>query len=87
MLEIYHLDELMAMLSMKRWLHPSGFIYLLDKTYSKSYLELLTHAQKYICIKEGARTWKKIDGKPKKKKQPWGEPSRSQVEKPNSSHR
>lgn len=52
-LEIYHLDESLAMLAVKRGLHPSWFTYLLDKTYLKSYVELLIHAQKYIHTEEG----------------------------------
>lgn len=42
-LEIYNLDELMAMLAMKRGLHSSQFNFSLDKTYPKSYSELLAH--------------------------------------------
>lgn len=47
-LEIYHLDEDMAMLSMKQGLCPSRFTFSLDKTFYKSYSELLMHIQKYI---------------------------------------
>lgn len=67
MLEIYHLDELVAMLAMKRELHPSQFTYSMDKTYPKFYLELLVHAHKYICIEEGALTRQEADKKLKKK--------------------
>lgn len=51
-LEIYNLDESVAMLAMKRGLRSSRFIYSLDKTYLKSYSKLLIHAQKYIHAKE-----------------------------------
>lgn len=41
-LEIYHLDESMAILAIKRGLCTSCFTYFLDKKHPKSYLELLT---------------------------------------------
>lgn len=66
MMEIYHLDEVVAMPAMKR-LHPSRFIYSLDKTYFMSYLELLTCTQKYIRVEKGALTWCEADGKLKRK--------------------
>lgn len=44
MLEIYNLDESMAMLALKRKLYASYFTYLLDMTFSKSYLKIL------VCV-------------------------------------
>lgn len=51
-LEIYNMDESIAMLALKRGLRSFRFTYSLDKTYPKSYSELLTHAQKYIRVEE-----------------------------------
>lgn len=36
-MEVYHLNKLVAMLTLKRGLHPSHLIYSLDKTLPKSY--------------------------------------------------
>lgn len=52
-IEIYHPGEAMAILAMKQGLHPFEFTFSFDKTFSKSYLELLTCTQKYIHIEEG----------------------------------
>lgn len=41
-LEVYNLNEFVAMLVMKKGLRTSHFTYLLDKTHPKSYLEMLT---------------------------------------------
>lgn len=46
--EVYHLDNSMATLVLKRGLRLSRFSYSLDKKPSNSYVELLSHAQKYI---------------------------------------
>lgn len=43
-LEVYNLDESIAILIMKRGLRTFHFMYLLDKTHLKSYLEVLAHA-------------------------------------------
>lgn len=43
-LEVYHLDEFMAMLAFKRGLCFSRLTYSLDKTPMKSYSEMLTYA-------------------------------------------
>jgi len=45
------------MLVMKRRLRSSWFTYLLDKTYPKSYSDMLICAQKYIHVKEGTLIW------------------------------
>lgn len=66
MWEIYNLDEVEAMLMMKRGLRSSRFTYLLDKTYTKSYLELLNYAKKYICMEKGALGWWEANKKPRK---------------------
>lgn len=55
-LEVYNLDESMAMLGMKRGLRTSCFIYSLEKTHPKSYSEMLACMQKYICMDERALT-------------------------------
>lgn len=45
-LEVYHLNESMAMLALKYKLHPSHLTNSLDKRPAKSYLEMLAHVQK-----------------------------------------
>lgn len=67
-LEIYNLDEPVAMLTIKRCLHSSKFTYFLDKIYPKFYLELLTYTQKYLCMEEVVAIWWETDRKPKKKR-------------------
>lgn len=64
MLEIYHLDESVAMLGLKKGLRTSRFTYSLDKTYPKSYLEMMTRMQN---MDEGALTQQETNGKTKKK--------------------
>lgn len=49
-LEVYNLDEFVAMLAMKRGLKISRFTYFLDKKPSRIYSELLSRAQKYIHV-------------------------------------
>lgn len=71
----------MAILAMKKGLRTFYFTYSLDKKHLKC-SELLTHAQKYIHMEEGDRTWKELDGKPQKK-QTHAEPSRAHVGKSN----
>lgn len=84
-LEIYDLDEHVAMLASKRGLRSSKFTYSIYKTYPRSYLELLTCAQKYIWVEEVVVVQQETDGKPRRKK-PWEDPSNNQVEKPTTSH-
>lgn len=66
-LKIYHLDESMAMLVLKRGLRPSCFTYFLNKTFLKSYSKMLANAQKYILADEAALTRCRIDKKSRKK--------------------
>lgn len=66
-LEIYNLDDCVAILALKRELCTSHFTYSLNKTYPKSYLEMLDPSQKYIRTDEGALTQQKMDEKPRKK--------------------
>lgn len=86
MLDIYHLNEAVAILAMKRGLCPSSFTYSLDKAYPKFYSKLLTCAQKYIRLKEVALSQQEAKERPKKK-QARGGPSGSQPKKLNSSRR
>lgn len=67
MLEVYNLDKSMVMLALKRGHCPSHFTYSLDKTFFKSYSEMLARAQKYIHADEGALTQHEINEKSKKK--------------------
>lgn len=46
MLEVYNLDQSVAMLAMKRGFHTSYFTCSMDKKHSRSYLELLTCVHK-----------------------------------------
>lgn len=57
-LQVYHLDEPMAMLALKRGLHTSHLTNFLDKMPVKSYLEMLAHMQR----DEGALSWHEVDG-------------------------
>lgn len=85
-LEVYHLDESVAMVALKRGLQPSCLTYSLDKAPTKNYLEMLTRAQKCIHGNEGALSQCEADGKLSKKKAR-EEPSGAPSSKPNSSHR
>ena len=53
-LEITDLNEFVAMLALKKGLKQSRFTYSLDKTFPKTYSELLARASKYIREDEGA---------------------------------
>lgn len=84
-LEIYDLDERVAMLALKRGLHSSRFTYSLDKIYQKSYSKLLTRAQKYIWAEEATVVRWEIDRKPRRKK-PREDHSNNPAKKPITSH-
>ena len=62
-LDISRIDESVAILAMKRGLRSSQFTYSLDKTYSRTYSELLTRAQKYIRADEAASVRRESNGK------------------------
>lgn len=66
-LEVYNLNEFVAMLAIKRKLRTSQFTYSLDKKLPRSYLELLSRAKKYIHAKEANHTRRELDGRPRKK--------------------
>lgn len=85
-LEIYNMDEPVAMLALKRELWTSWFTYFLDKKPSKTYLELLAHARKNIRAKVANHTLREFDGGPLKK-QARGEPSEPLEQKAISIHR
>ena len=53
-LEITDLNEVVAMSALKKGLKQSRFTYSLDKTFLKTYPELLARASKYIWVDEGA---------------------------------
>ena len=53
-LEITDLNEVVAMSAFKKGLKQSRFTYSLDKTFPKTYPELLARASKYIRADEGA---------------------------------
>lgn len=66
-LEIYNLNEIVAMLALKKGLRISWFTYFLDKKPPKIYSELLIRAQKYIHADEADRTRRELDGRLLKK--------------------
>ena len=57
-LEVWDLNEDMAISTMKRRLRGSRFIYFLDKTLPRTYAELLERAYKYMRADEGASDWR-----------------------------
>lgn len=85
MLEVYYLDEFVAMLDLKRRLHPSRLTYFMDKTPPKSYSEILAHME-YIDVNEEAFIQHEADKKFRNNKAR-EEPGKAQYSKPNSSHR
>ena len=52
-LEIWDLDESMAIAAIKWGLCSFKFTYSLDKMLLRTYIELFEHAQKYIQVEEG----------------------------------
>lgn len=66
-LEIYYLNKFVAILSIKRGMHPFQFTFLLDKTFPKSYSEFLTCIQKYIHEEEGTLSRQEAKERPQKK--------------------
>ena len=69
-LEIYSLDEPVAMLALKRGLKTSRLTYSLDKKPPRTYSELLLRAHKYIRAEEADRTRRELDGKILQKSSP-----------------
>ena len=69
-LEIYSLDELIAMLALKRELKTSRLTYSLDKKPPRTYSELLLRVHKYIRAEEADRTRRELDGRTLKKPAP-----------------
>ena len=67
-LKVKNLDEVTAIVVMKRGLWNSKFIYFLDKTLLRSYVELLECAQKYIHIKEAVTNQRQFEERGQKKK-------------------
>ena len=67
-LEVKDLNEKMALSIKKRDLRGSRFTYSLDKTLSRTYVELLEHAYKYMHTDERASDRRQIEGKSQKKK-------------------
>lgn len=67
-LEVYHLDNSLAMLVLKWGLPPSRLTYSLDKIPAKSYLEVLADAKKYIHADKGALSRCEARGKLSHKK-------------------
>lgn len=55
-MNVYNLDEFVAMLVMKRGLCFSLFTYSLDKKSSRSYSKLLLRTLKYIRVNDGDST-------------------------------
>lgn len=81
-LEVYHLDDAMATLALKRGLRLSRFTYSLDKRLSSSYAELLSCMQKYIHADEVDFTRREAEEKPIKNPVR-AEPSGPTSKKPN----
>ena len=52
MLEVHNLNEKVAMSALKRGLWNNYFLFSLDKSFSKDYIDLLTHAWKYAQVEE-----------------------------------
>ena len=67
-LEITDLNEYVAMSALKKGLKKSRFTYFLDKTFRKTYSELLARANKYIRADEGAASRRETEGKKEAKK-------------------
>ena len=67
-LEITDLNEYVAMSALKKGLKQSRFTYSLDKTFTKTYSELLARASKYIRADEGATSQRETEGKKEVKK-------------------
>ena len=51
-LEVTDLDQMVAMLAMKDTLKPSRFLFSLEKKFSISFFEMLSHAKKYANTEE-----------------------------------
>ena len=68
-LEILYLNEDMAISAMKRGLKSFKFAWSLDKMLSRTYLKLLEHAYKYVCVKERDSNRCESEKKDQKKKQ------------------
>ena len=73
-LEITDLNEYVAMSALKKGLKKSRFTYSLDKTFPKTYFELLARASKYIRADEGATSRRETEGKKEVKKGELEEP-------------
>lgn len=62
MLEVRGLEPSIAMSALKRGLWEGNFYFFLSKRFSRSFLELLAHAEKYINAEEGIMEKRKEKG-------------------------